>query len=79
MNNETLLSQYQFEKLTDQQRTYNFVVFCLLILLALALMVQRQTRLKAKIDSLTCALNRAAIIETIKSHTSKAEGDFRYV
>ncbi|ELB2760452.1 GGDEF domain-containing protein [Vibrio alginolyticus] len=79
LNNETLLSQYQFEKLTDQQRTYNFVVFCLLILLALALMVQRQTRLKAKIDSLTCALNRAAIIETIKSHTSKAEGDFRYV
>ncbi|MGP1388135.1 MAG: diguanylate cyclase domain-containing protein [Vibrio diabolicus] len=79
LNNEKSLNQNQFEKLTDQKRTYNFVVSCLLVLLILALILQRQTRQKAKIDSLTCALNRAAIIETIKGQTSKADEDFRYV
>jgi diguanylate cyclase (GGDEF)-like protein len=77
--NERNLKQSEFEKLTDQKRAYNFVVACLVLLLVLAIMAQRQTRNKARIDSLTCALNRTAIIETIKSQTSKTHQEMRYV
>ncbi|HCG8095030.1 diguanylate cyclase [Vibrio parahaemolyticus] len=77
--NERNLKQSEFEKLTDQKRAYNFVVACLALLLVLAIMAQRQTRNKARIDSLTCALNRTAIIETIKSQTSKTHQEMRYV
>ncbi|MCV5940987.1 hypothetical protein OFN64_30395, partial [Escherichia coli] len=77
--NERNLKQSEFERLTDQKRAYNFVVACLVLLLVLAIMAQRQTRNKARIDSLTCALNRTAIIETIKSQTSKTHQEMRYV
>ncbi|MCQ4503807.1 diguanylate cyclase, partial [Vibrio parahaemolyticus] len=41
-------------------------------------MAQRQTRNKARIDSLTCDLKRTAIIETIKRQTSKTHQEMRY-
>ncbi|CAE6899764.1 Tetratricopeptide repeat [Vibrio sp. B1FLJ16] len=79
LNNERNLKQREFEKLTDQQIIYNFVVLCLLVLLTLAIILQRQTRKKARLDSLTCALNRSTSIDTIKNQTTKASDDMRYV
>ncbi len=79
LENERSLKQYEFEKLTEQQRLYNFVVLCLVLLLILAFILQRQTRQKARFDSLTCVLNRSTSIETIKSQTTKAAQDMRYV
>jgi diguanylate cyclase (GGDEF)-like protein len=79
LNNERSIRQSEFEKLTDQQLIYNIVVFCLVILLALAIVLQRQTRKKARLDSLTYALNRSTSIETIRKQTTKADRDMRYV
>ncbi|MCQ8200566.1 diguanylate cyclase, partial [Vibrio parahaemolyticus] len=56
-----------------------FVVARLVLLLVLAILAQRLSRYKARIDSLTCALNRTAIIETITSQTSKTHQEMRYV
>ncbi len=79
LNNERSLKQLEFEKLTDQQLIYNFVVACLVLFLALAIILQRQNRKKARLDNLTCALNRSTSIEMIKNQTTKASGDMRYV
>ncbi|MGP8305085.1 tetratricopeptide repeat-containing diguanylate cyclase [Vibrio sp. YIC-376] len=79
LNNEHKVRQSEFEKLTDQQLIYNIVVFCLVFLLALAIILQRKTRKKARLDSLTCALNRSTSIETINKQTTNAGGDMRYV
>ncbi len=79
MNNERSLKQREFEKLSEQRLIYNFVVFCMAILLILAIILQRQTRKKARLDGLTCALNRSTCIETLKNQTTKATGDRRYV
>lgn len=79
LNNERRLQQSEFKKLTEQKRAYNILVFCLITLLILALLVQRQTKNKARLDSLTCALNRATTIKTIKEQTTHAKADRRYV
>ncbi len=79
LSNEHRLKQHEFEKLTDQQLMYNIVVSCLVVLLVLAVMLQRQTKKKARLDGLTYALNRATAIETIKNQTIKAPDDARYV
>ncbi|WP_321383938.1 tetratricopeptide repeat-containing diguanylate cyclase [uncultured Vibrio sp.] len=79
LNTERDLKQSEFEKLTDQKRIYHFVVFVLVSLLALTIVLLRQTRKKARLDSLTSALNRSTSIEMIKSQTTKADRELRYV
>jgi len=79
LNIERNLKQTEFEKLTEQKTIYNFIVFCLVVLLILTLVVQRQARKKARLDSLTSALNRSTSIETIKRQATKTDGELRYV
>ncbi|GLR04160.1 tetratricopeptide repeat-containing diguanylate cyclase [Vibrio hyugaensis] len=79
MNNERNLKLLEVEKLAKQKRAYNFVLFCLLTLLFVALFIQRKTYMKSKLDRLTDSLNRSTIIERIRAQTVKAPEDMRYV
>ncbi|BBM64604.1 GGDEF domain-containing protein [Vibrio alfacsensis] len=79
INNERSLKLLEVEKLGDQQRAYNFAIFCLLILLIASLFVQRRTRIKSTLDTLTSSLNRSAIIDKIKDQCAKCSDDMRYV
>ncbi|WP_104023883.1 tetratricopeptide repeat-containing diguanylate cyclase [Vibrio hyugaensis] len=79
MNNERNLKLLEVEKLAKQKRAYNFVLFCLLTLLFVALFIQRKTYIKSKLDRLTGSLNRSTIIEKIRAQTINAPEDMRYV
>ncbi|WP_104038415.1 tetratricopeptide repeat-containing diguanylate cyclase [Vibrio jasicida] len=79
INNERNLKLLEVEKLAEQKRAYNFVIFCLLTLLFVALFIQRKTNIKSKLDRLTGSLNRSSIIEKIRAQTINAPEDMRYV
>ncbi|MBR9873513.1 MAG: GGDEF domain-containing protein [Vibrionaceae bacterium] len=79
LHTERNLKRSELEKLTEQKNIYNYIVFCLVMLLVLTLVLQRQDRKKARLDSLTSALNRSTTIETIKGQTTKIDEELRYV
>ncbi|MDV6251131.1 tetratricopeptide repeat-containing diguanylate cyclase [Vibrio sp. EA2] len=79
LNTERSLKQAEFEKLTEQKSIYHFAIVGLVTLLALTMVLLRQTQKKARVDSLTSALNRSASIETIKRQAFKTNEELRYV
>ncbi|MEF1303067.1 GGDEF domain-containing protein, partial [Vibrio owensii] len=79
IDNERNLKLLELEKLGEQQRAYNFVIFCLLTVLLVVLFVLRNTKIKSRLDRLTGSLNRSAIIEKIRNQTVSAPEDMRYV
>lgn len=79
IDNERNLKLLELEKLGEQQRAYNFVIFCLLTVLLVVLFVLRNTKIKSRLDKLTGSLNRSTIIEKIRNQTVSAPEDMRYV
>ncbi len=63
IDNERNLKLLEIEKLSEQQRAYNFIIFCLLTVLLFVLFVLRKTKIKSRLDRLTGSLNRSTIIE----------------
>ncbi|MDK9774013.1 GGDEF domain-containing protein [Vibrio sp. B181a] len=79
IDNERNLKLLEIEKLSEQQRAYNFIIFCLLTVLLVVLFVLRKTKIKSRLDRLTGSLNRSTIIEKIRAQTVSAPEDMRYV
>ncbi|MGR5239075.1 diguanylate cyclase [Vibrio alfacsensis] len=77
--NERSLKLLELNKLNEQKRAYNFIIFCLLTLLIVIIYTHRQMRIKSRLDRLTGSLNRSAIIERIKAQSSPCPEDMRYV
>ncbi|MGR5070408.1 MULTISPECIES: GGDEF domain-containing protein [Vibrio] len=77
--NERNLKLLEFSEFNEQKRAYIFVIFCLLTLLLAIFYVQRKTRNKSLLDSLTGSLNRSAIIDKIKAQCYQCTDDMRYV
>ena len=77
--NSKEIKKLEFDELKSQQRTYNFIVVCLLGLVSIVSLAHRDAKRKAQFDDLTGVLNRASVINQIKTQPAANRSENQHV